>query len=371
MLSKTEVEQAIRRGEIRLTYTSGLENISETEYMTNGVDPGQVDSLAGKAFGQNFSGNRLSLTLGPLVYSHNYKRKWGRKKYKDTPRVFDLRSSKNTVIVQPGESMTVNTAEEVEFDKHIGGLTFPRLTHATAGLVLSASYIDPLWSGLLVLELANLSDSPIELRIGEKIGALHFYRVDNTSLSQNDKDVFQSKSHHFGLTWQGILRDGREPFPFKKRPSPANTLRQVRTWATAHLPTIITGGFVLALFTGTFWLGQTSQDVAEALRASETVPSLEARVEKVEKSQPLAGTITVVIPAGQTTATANQELETGNRKSTILTSLNQGYADVEARANVSSGTEPSRTKISVQLTVPEASLLDRPVPVNFVITGDN
>lgn len=218
MFTLAAIEDLVRNGAISVAYRwdPAGQPPDEQEYPL--VDPDQPTRAATRAFERAYFGDRLGLTLGPLVFSHSPLHNGkGRVQWRGFESVYDLRESSGSINLQPGESVTVNTIENVGVDGAHAALILPRLTHATAGLILTPSYIDPCWQGLLSLNLVNISRRPYTLRFGERIAICRFYQIVGEPLGDEFRRQFAEKSHHYGISWERIESSDADPFPFRKR----------------------------------------------------------------------------------------------------------------------------------------------------------
>lgn len=297
MLAEERVLSEIESGALRVSYYFDPTQDPPGSVDEVNADPASPELPATKAFRAAFFGDRLQLTLGPLVLSHDRALAKGRSRYKGRAGVFDLRQSDGKISLRPRESVTVNTIERIRVDGGLGALILPRLTLATAGLVVTPSYIDPWWDGILVLHLSNQSGRRVDLRFGEAIAACRFYKVTGQPLPETFKDEFAEKSHHYGLTWKQILSSDRDPFPLRKRPTP--TVFQLDTGGVVdtlkrygvHLAA---AGLSLALVAGViFWAGniQSKTDRLESVettqqRTLERLSYLEAATHSRDGAKP-------------------------------------------------------------------------------------
>src|SRR4051794_12619265 len=128
MLTEDRLADMMRRGEISLRYHWDPRQQPPALLPDLAVDPADVDRPATQAFRTNFFGDRLGLTLGPLILSHRYARLRGRKNFQDFPAVFDLRETGDRIVIRSGESLTVNTIEHVTLGGSLAAITLPRLT---------------------------------------------------------------------------------------------------------------------------------------------------------------------------------------------------------------------------------------------------
>ncbi|WP_164518033.1 dCTP deaminase domain-containing protein [Mycobacterium sp. P7213] len=334
----------VRRKNLRIQYEcdpSGDGNLLATP-----EDVVDENSLGRQIFQANFFGNRLSFTMGPVVLSHRYRWRRGRKRFKGRPYVFDLRATGGKFTLEPGETITVNTLEYLTLGRDLGALTLPRLSHATVGVVLSTSYVDPYWSGIMVFHIANTSPNPFTLRVGEKIGACHFYRVADTDLTTDFRDVFSAKSHHYGQSWRKILAEDADPFPQRKQADISNSRRQLaiagewlqRRWKSAFA---IAG--IGAIAGGLIVVGSYLKEIQEIRTLPAKLSTQEAEIglqnstiKRLRDHSPLAGQALISLPDGQSTSTTVERVAVpkGATPSLVLASPNPNVPTVAVSASM-------------------------------------
>jgi len=217
MLSKIQVLKEINAKNITIGYSFLPNKDGQLTYTSEEViDPDNLASKAGALFSTNFFGDRLGLTLGPIVKTHGSNFLKGRKKY-GRRKCFDIRQSQNTLTIHPRETVTAITNERIQLSDSIAASTTPRLSLASAGLIFIPSYIDPNWNGILQCTITNVTDNPVVLKLGEKIGICRFYKLVS-SADKNDRIRFPEESHHFGNNWKRIIENSADPFPVKLVP---------------------------------------------------------------------------------------------------------------------------------------------------------
>jgi len=88
-------------------------------------------------------------------------------------------------ILHPGEFVLAGTLETVSLPDDIVARIDGRSSLGRLGLLIhsTAGFVDPGWRGRLTLELSNVSNLPITLYYGMKIGQISFYRM--TSAAEN------------------------------------------------------------------------------------------------------------------------------------------------------------------------------------------
>lgn len=286
MFSLRELEDVLRRGDAKIEYHFDPRGAPPVELPVadRAVDPDIPERPATQAFRQAFFGDRLGLSLGPLVLSHSYRSRRDREQYGGRAAVFDLRETEGHIRIQPRESITVNTIENITLGGGHAALTLPRLTQATAGMVLSASYIDPWWSGLAVLHMVNLAGRPIDMRFGERIAVTRIYAIAGGPLDPSVRERFAEKSHHFGLTWERLLTSDADPFPMRKRVVAPNRLQRL-AGSTDHVTRRLLSavGGISVLLGGAFWLGDLNNRVDRATQAGEDVRRVEEDVRREQR----------------------------------------------------------------------------------------
>ncbi len=84
-------------------------------------------------------------------------------------------------ILHPGEFALASTLEYVRMPTNIIGLLHGKSSWGRVGLLVHAvaGFVDPGYSGILTLELANIGAVPIPLYIGVPIAQLTFYKLDH------------------------------------------------------------------------------------------------------------------------------------------------------------------------------------------------
>jgi len=216
MLTKNRIDELIRLKEIAISYSFGLKDGRWNEFENEEfVDPDKPQVPANRLFDQHFFGDRLTVTLGPIVKTH--KRHWpsNRARFKNRDGYFDLRVK--SLILQPRETVSIGTNERIILKGKIAAITLPRLTNVDAGLLYIPSYIDPYWDGILQAVVHNMTDRQQELSLCERVAICRFYRIEGNA-PESDARRFAAKSHHYGQSWPKILKEDFDPFPTKKSP---------------------------------------------------------------------------------------------------------------------------------------------------------
>ena len=227
MLGKRALLDAVSKGDISISYEYDL--TAETPVRLSApvfVDVRDPGNLANRIFDTQFFGDRLGLTLGPVVVSDKFKDFAGRTLFRSRPYHFDLTKSMGEIEIMPGESFGIQSVEYVKLGSSTAAYILPRLTLATTGLVVTPTYIDPYWEGLLQLYIANISPHPHSLRFGERIAICRFYDVKGAEQNPELKSQFAQKSHHYGLNWRRILDSDQDVQPKRKRHVPRSVYLQ-------------------------------------------------------------------------------------------------------------------------------------------------
>lgn len=311
MLTLERAEQLIQEGQISVWYS--FDRSTGTLVDLNGeqpVVPDAPDSAATKLFRKNFFGDRLLLTLGPIIMSHNRRYFHKRPQFKNRPGYYNLLDDPaGQVTLEPNETISISTNERIALGSKVGAYIVPRLRNADAGLLYVPSYIDPYWDGILQGVIVNLSDQRQTLSVGEGIAICRFYEVVG-AVPETLRQAFPAKSHHYGQTWPKILREDAEPFPRRKLPlrEHAKGIESVKQFWTDHgkkvMWTIGALGLSGSILTGMFKYVQLSK----AIEGVETLPTLRSTVTTLQNQQVKTGTARIPIPAGQTSTSYRFEV---------------------------------------------------------------
>ena len=344
MLVKKDVEELIAKDEISIYYKYSclINNIGQELEDELAVEIGNRESQATKNFNLNFFGDRLKITLGPIVKSLNIEDSKEREKYKfkDMDSCYDLRKNGNTFIIKPQEAILVGTNERIKVSEEIGAYIFPRLTNVDAGLIYIPSYIDPCWNGILQAVIYNVSMYEHTLKIGEGISICRFYKLSD-SVDDKHREIFTTKSHHYGQAWNTILLEDKEPFPVKKQPciKQKNWLEKITDFISKEpilignilkmicIPTILASIYPLI----TFFSDLNDLNVLrDGLRdQAKIIEKLETNVINLDNQSPLFGIEKIDIPQNVKSYSQKISLKSKiNRNSIIIAQPIQYYQEL-------------------------------------------
>lgn len=343
MLTRGDVLALVGSGELEVAYafdctTEGTcVRLPQEAVVTSALDTAQP---ADRMFAASFFGDRLDLSLGPVVLSHRRTQPGDRTRFKGRKGTIDLTESSNRILVEPGELLTVHSIERIRLGGQTAALLLPRLTLATAGLRVTSSYIDPGWDGILQLSLANDSPRPYELRLGERIAVCRFYLV-SSPVTEEHMQLFPQKSHHFGLTWARVLDTDDDPVPLRKQPVARRDLAHIWSQVRGYWKYVAGAVGVVAIITGLMWVGGKSADLSRALSLADKVDSqqtdlaaADAQLDELEDRLPNAGSTTLEFAQNDLTAFETLAIESSVPNPVVLVSV--GSQEVTAAATVKS-----------------------------------
>lgn len=368
MLSLAEAERRIAMGELTVGYTflpraDGTVTEAENEVL---ADPANPASDATQLFRKNYFGDRLSLTLGPIVMSHNPRSVDGRNPFRGRKGYFDLRETNNEFTLEPYEVLSVSTNERIALGASLGAFTLPRLTHVDSGLLYVPSYIDPYWDGLLQAVIINVTAHRQKLRLAEKIAICRIYCVTG-NVDPAVRETFARKSHHFGQTWQRILAEDGEPIPRRKRPAPDSQPlpTRVKTFFVEygkHFKTFgITASVLAVIGVGAELLKQLGdlKDLTERLKKVEersqtlqldAVPKLQQATDRLQTSSPISGAASVSLSAGQARAETTITIDRPLEYTATALAFTPSEIDSKAVARVSrSASDRKKTELTIDV----------------------
>lgn len=99
-------------------------------------------------------------------------------------------------VIEQGDFFLLHTAEVVTLSAGIGAQVVGKSTWARKGLIVEAAgWVDPGFSGQLVLEVTNMSPVPVTVQAGDPIAQIIFMELRRPALSPYGKE---RGSHYYG-----------------------------------------------------------------------------------------------------------------------------------------------------------------------------
>jgi deoxycytidine triphosphate deaminase len=128
MLSHTSIEERLRSREIVLRYYFLPNENNSVQFHSEGVTVDLDDSTAEatRFFRSRLNSDRLSLTLGPVVKSHNHWLLTGRPKFRGRNGYFDIRETADALVIAPHETVSIATNERLALGPNTVALIFLR-----------------------------------------------------------------------------------------------------------------------------------------------------------------------------------------------------------------------------------------------------
>lgn len=383
MLSQAELEKYLLEGKIKISYSfvkldqNPPTNLKGEQF----VDVKNPKHSATRMFKENFFGDRLRLTLGPVVMSHDRRYFKTRPLYKDRPGYFDLRAMpEQKLIIEPHEILSVNTNERIILSGGFGAYIIPRLRNVDSGLLYVPSYIDPFWDGILQAVIVNLTNQQQNLSLCEGLAICRFYPIIGTA-PEELKKLFPSKSHHFGQTWKKILEEDAEPFPRRKIPVPLSGMKRyisdIREYFKEPWKIFKTMGYTGGIGLLIYGYGQLQGDIARLSKledsltsANKTIekiavadlPGLSRNVDELGKRIAKSGTIAIDIPRGRLIGTRSFEVARPQGVTSTVWVAPMDPADpVETISSrfVNSPTDSSKIVVSIDVILKQTIQTDK------------
>jgi len=107
----------------------------------------------------------------------------------------------NELIIPPHSTILAHSVERIVVPSNLIGICLGKSSYARIGLLCNTTPLEPGWSGYLVIELSNLADWDITLRVEEGIAQVIFLKL-------------QEEAHYSGR-WQNqeIPQDESQDLP--------------------------------------------------------------------------------------------------------------------------------------------------------------
>jgi len=321
-------------------------------------------------FDQNFFLDRLHLTLGPVVMSHERRYSRTRPVFKNFPGCTDIRDSNDRIVIEPRETLSVNTNEHLTTKGKCGAIILPRLKTADSGLIYTPSYVDPWWDGILQAVIVNVTDSRQELVLGEKIATCFFFGLGQ-EIPEDAHEEFKKRSHHFAQSWSEILEHNANPFPRVKLPSEEQhgfiyrKLAELKDWTIAHIIAVVAMIGLGAILGAVYFIGGLSVRV-EHLEKSET-----ESMNKLKGGLPRSGILTVNMSDTQNETEQGFDIDWPREKAATvwLSALDQPEEVISLSGRLeSSGSAGKGSRLVIRVSVKKAAK-KHPVRVQWMLTG--
>ena len=323
MLSHVSIEQRIQAGEIRIIYYFLPDTTGAVNYFPDGrgVDWAKQNAPETRFFKDRLFSDRLNLTLGPIVKSHDKRFYSSRQCFRSRTGYTDIRANNGILYLAPHETVSIATNERIILGASTFALILPRITLGDAGILLNVAYIDAFWDGTLQLVLSNSTTSTQQLSLLEPIAQCLFFNLLEPA-DNRFRQSFPAKSHHYGQTWHKILDEDAEPFPLRKRPvarlSGLNHAREVLSnFLYDHGTKIKALGALLLVVAGIggwYQVTDAIRDIPEMKQSlakispyfeNQTdfnIPALRQSITELVAKSPVTGLVSIPVAAGATHA---------------------------------------------------------------------
>ena len=99
-------------------------------------------------------------------------------------------------ILQPGHHVLTESVERFHIPDDVCGLCWGKSSYARCGLLVNVTPLEPGWKGILTMELANVSPTPIRLHVGQGIAQVAFFRglrPDRTYTTKEAGGIYQGQ----------------------------------------------------------------------------------------------------------------------------------------------------------------------------------
>lgn len=112
-------------------------------------------------------------------------------------------------IVHPGEFVLGTTVEKIYIPNDIIARLDGKSSLGRIGIIIhaTAGYIDPGFEGYITLEMTNVSNIPIALYPGMRIGQISYMRLETPSTHPYGRGRGSKYQHQFGPTASRIWKD--------------------------------------------------------------------------------------------------------------------------------------------------------------------
>lgn len=305
MLTKAEIEKKI----LSPTATSFIHlryGFTINDKVPTFLNP-TIDSISDEEkllLQENLNDNRLVLTVGKLGKVVTRKSAPRRMKYGSFDKIFDLDSDKKIYFLKPNESITILTNEWVHLDNETGILIFSKVSKYVDGLIVTASFVDPQWKGMIQLAVTNHSSEYRSIQIGDPIASAFFFKLTGAPTNLGEGSAENAK--HYKTFWKKLIDKKEDPFETTKtedNPPPLNLLGKYFTLENIKKYTLRLLSASAFLWIVNFFYDMHSELTAYKKDKSkiEVIDSLKTNVDLLFSKKIESGDASIIIEQGKLT----------------------------------------------------------------------
>jgi len=103
-------------------------------------------------------------------------------------------------ILQPGHHVLTESVERFSIPNDVCGVCWGKSSYARCGLLVNVTPLEPGWKGILTMELANVSPTPIRLHVGQGIAQVVFYQGERPGRTYTQKEAGGMYQGQTGVT---------------------------------------------------------------------------------------------------------------------------------------------------------------------------
>lgn len=165
-------------------------------------------------FRKNLRDNRLVLTVGSIGKVITRSSVPKKMQYGEFPDIFDLQRDKGKYYLKPNESITVFTNEWFQLDNSTTLLVFSKVSNYIDGIIVTPSFVDSQWKGLIQLVITNNSSEYRSVEIGSEIASAFFIKLSGNLVPLGNDNALKAK--HYKTYWENLLNNNEDPFQHKR-----------------------------------------------------------------------------------------------------------------------------------------------------------
>ena len=102
--------------------------------------------------------------------------------------------------IAPHSQVLAESVERFQIPDDIEAVCWGKSSYARCGLFVNVTPLEAGWSGVLTLELANLSPMPIRLHVGQGIAQVIFFRGERPGRTYTEKEAGGLYQNQTGVT---------------------------------------------------------------------------------------------------------------------------------------------------------------------------
>lgn len=275
---------------------------ADNKFKYHPSDKAKISEEEKAFFRDNLRDNRLILTVGKIARVVSQKTVPKKFKYGNSKKILDLEGDAREYFLRPNESVIIFTNEWLYLDNETSMFVFSKVANYVNGLIVTASFVDPQWKGLIQLMLTNHSCEYRSIKIGDPVASAFFMKTIGTATAIGESSAEFVK--HNKIFWSELRNNKFDPFEQEKvedNTPPEYVFKKHFTFDNfkRNVIPILNISALLGIITFSISIYLELQEYKKTKQEVGKITNLEKKVNHLEIKEIEAGDATIIIPGGK------------------------------------------------------------------------